>query len=558
MNKKICFYTSEKEAKKDAEKNNRHVFYLEADNWDDYGFKTLFILYKVDSYGKLNSVGRIKIARKGLYSGRPELPPEPFESLDENYFSLGADKEYYSDLKKLKFFNNVLMALQDVAYLGTIDECESKCKKLYASEEAFRSSLLRDKDIATVTRDYRGIVKDDVRHYKMISFSYQFNSEGKNSYDTYSSKELKCVVQFKDFPPSNIHVLIGANGVGKTKLLNQIVKSYIFDKNSSIDDIIEEDHIPISIIGVDTKNQLGELKFAEDAERNDKELSFSHITYVPVDLTVNNDTFNVIPEKNGERVRKLVNIFVAGELCEKKNESNVFIENYKQLKVEQGNRAEKIIEYYSMLLGALTGAGSSFIPVLDSYVLQDEKEKFAKWFCEENLKKLSSGQLRVLYLFYSMTNIGKRGLYVIDEPENSLHAPLLSAFMYVLRNVLVEKEAMAIIATHSPIVLREVPKKCVHILQSVEGLRCVISPTIETFGENLGVLLNEVFGVNADKSGYFSFLKDKIVEEYKEKECEKEVLVQRCLDKFGGELGMEARALLPYIIDEALSEIEEK
>ena len=30
MNKKICFYTSEKEAKKEAEKNNRHVFYLEA------------------------------------------------------------------------------------------------------------------------------------------------------------------------------------------------------------------------------------------------------------------------------------------------------------------------------------------------------------------------------------------------------------------------------------------------------------------------------------------------------------------------------------------------
>ena len=35
-------------------------------------------------------------------------------------------------------------------------------------------------------------------------------------------------------------------------------------------------------------------------------------------------------------------------------------------------------------------------------------------------------------------------------------------------------------------------------------------PNIETFGENLGVLLNEVFGVNADKSGYFSFLKDTV------------------------------------------------
>ena len=64
---------------------------------------------------------------------------------------------------------------------------------------------------------------------------------------------------------------------------------------------------------------------------------------------------------------------------------------------------------------------------------------------------------------------------------------------------------MAIFATHSPVVLREIPRKCVYVLRSRDGLRYVSHPNIETFGENLGVLLNEVFGVNADKSGYFSF-----------------------------------------------------
>lgn len=170
--------------------------------------------------------------------------------------------------------------------------------------------------------------------------------------------------------------------------------------------------------------------------------------------------------------------------------------------------------------------------------------------------------MKVLYLFYSMTNIGERGLYVIDEPENSLHAPLLSAFMYVLRDVLVEKNALAIIATHSPVVLREVPQKCVHVLRSREGLRYVTHPSIETFGENLGVLLNEVFGLNADKSGYFSFLRDKVKKTPKEKVEKKynepfseKNLLRYCIDEYGGKLGMEARALFPYIVNEAWLEI---
>ena len=113
-------------------------------------------------------------------------------------------------------------------------------------------------------------------------------------------------------------------------------------------------------------------------------------------------------------------------------------------------------------------------------------------------------------------------------------------------------------ATHSPVVLREIPRKCVYVLRSRDGLRYVSHPNIETFGENLGVLLNEVFGVNADKSGYFSFLKDTVkkipkekVEKKYNKPFSKESLSSYCMDEFGEKLGMEARALLPYIVGEA-------
>lgn len=203
--------------------------------------------------------------------------------------------------------------------------------------------------------------------------------------------------------------------------------------------------------------------------------------------------------------------------------------------------------------------GESFIPSLDDYVRQKNEKKFTKWFKEENLKGLSSGQLKTLYLFYSMTNIVERGLYVIDEPENSLHAPLLSAFMYTLRKLLVKRKAMAIIATHSPVVLREVPRNCVHVLRSREGLRYVTHPSIETFGENLGVLLNEIFGLNADKSGYFTYLKEKAKEAYRACKgdlSEEKTFKDVCIKKFGAKLGMEARALLPYIVKEAQSEVD--
>lgn len=550
MNKEIRFYTTEEEARKAAKQSKYNVFYLEEDNWDDYGYKTLFVLNQVDNDGVLNSIGSVKIAQKGQKEGRTKFNSKSFNELSEDYFSLGLYQEYYEDLKELDEAADVLQKLRDIAYEGNEQECKDRCKRLCNEEKVVRLSLLRAKDLATVVRDFRGVFKS-IEPYKIIGFSYLFNSEGINASDGYSSKELKCDVELDNFIPSNIHALIGINGVGKTRFLNEIIKSYLFKKEPFI-----------SIIGNDRKEQLGELNFDKDEmlSRKGTELSFSHITYVPADSTVANGIFEFEVDEGKEI--DYFNMFIEFGLSlqdDKNNRSIETISNLSSVQQEEGTRAKEIFRFYSWLLYSLDMTGESFIPSLDDYVRQKNEKKFTKWFKEENLKGLSSGQLKTLYLFYSMTNIVERGLYVIDEPENSLHAPLLSAFMYTLRKLLVKRKAMAIIATHSPVVLREVPRNCVHVLRSREGLRYVTHPSIETFGENLGVLLNEIFGLNADKSGYFTYLKEKAKEAYRACKgdlSEEKTFKDVCIKKFGAKLGMEARALLPYIVKEAQLEVD--
>ena len=76
-------------------------------------------------------------------------------------------------------------------------------------------------------------------------------------------------------------------------------------------------------------------------------------------------------------------------------------------------------------------------------------------------------------------------LVLIDEPETHLHPPLLSAYMRGLSEILIAENGVAILATHSPVVLQEVPKSCVTIIRKYGQAVKIEKPRIETFGENI-------------------------------------------------------------------------
>jgi hypothetical protein len=158
----------------------------------------------------------------------------------------------------------------------------------------------------------------------------------------------------------------------------------------------------------------------------------------------------------------------------------------------------------------------------------------------EVFRGLSSGHKIVLLTVTRLVeSVEERTLVLIDEPEAHLHPPLLSAFIRALSGLLVNRNGVAIIATHSPVVLQEVPRDCVWQLQRSGDAVAADRPQLETFGENVGTLTHEVFGLEVMKSGFQQMIADAVSvhDTYDE-----------VLSAFGGSIGSEGRALIQALL----------
>nr|WP_279487084.1 AAA family ATPase [Aeromonas veronii] len=79
----------------------------------------------------------------------------------------------------------------------------------------------------------------------------------------------------------------------------------------------------------------------------------------------------------------------------------------------------------------------------------------------KKIQLMSSGHAIVLLTITRLVaTVEEKTLVLIDEPESHLHPPLLSAFIRALSELLYDRNGVSIIATHSPVVLQEIPKSC--------------------------------------------------------------------------------------------------
>lgn len=102
--------------------------YLNSDQWDDWGkYCTQFYLTVVDKEGEHREIGQVKIGQRGLkpHGASAKIPrgyrnpnvPATFEQLDNDFFSVGQDEEYYANINDLgdTIREQVLTCLRDVA-----------------------------------------------------------------------------------------------------------------------------------------------------------------------------------------------------------------------------------------------------------------------------------------------------------------------------------------------------------------------------------------------------------------------------------------------------------
>jgi predicted ATP-dependent endonuclease of OLD family len=154
--------------------------------------------------------------------------------------------------------------------------------------------------------------------------------------------------------------------------------------------------------------------------------------------------------------------------------------------------------------------------------------------------KMSSGHRIVLLTITKLVEkVEEKTLILIDEPESHLHPPLLSALVRAISNLLTSKNGVAIIATHSPVVLQEVPNECVWKISRSGNSAKAERPKNETFGESIGILTSEIFGLEVTESGFHKLLKEAI---------QPNIPYEEALGSFNNKLGAEARIILRSLI----------
>jgi len=483
--------------------------------WNDAGFTSQFTLYVSmgDGAGARN-IGVVKIAKAGTHSGRTDLPNE-FNTLEEDqYFSLGQSDSYYENLKNLphEMGREILESIRDVAISP---ERFGRWRK----ERVMMKSLLREVAPETVKGQFRRMAQGGAR-LSRFAFTFTVSSPSPNG----SALPLSFKVEPESLPPSNIHVLIGRNGVGKTHTLQSMVRahtdpastsgSFMFPASANTASSLpsQSDRPASSFAGLISVAFSAFDSFVPVRAPDDRS-GGGHYVYVGLR--------SLAGDKAGKRI-----LLTTDELAEQFAESLATC-----IRLDRGNRWLRAVK--------MLGTDPVFQAIAPERLLEGEEFEPAKAL-ELFDEQLSSGHKIVLLTATRLVEHLEEGTIVLlDEPESHLHPPLLSAFLRSLSDLLIDRNAVAVVATHSPVVLQEVPKSCVSIVRRSGDAIVSHRPAIETFGANVGVLTHEIFGLEAEQSGFYRLLADAVQSGASFAEVEQ---------KFGSQLGGEAVAMTHSLI----------
>ncbi|HIC30398.1 MAG TPA: hypothetical protein EYO76_00625, partial [Flavobacteriaceae bacterium] len=159
-------------------------------------------------------------------------------------------------------------------------------------------------------------------------------------------------------------------------------------------------------------------------------------------------------------------------------------------------------------------------------------------------RKLSSGQSIILYIISQIVaNIRYDSLLLFDEPETHLHPNAITQLMNTIYSLVDEFQSYCILATHSPLVVRECFSRNVYVLERHENVPSVRKIAMESFGENLTILSEEVFGNKETPKHY-----KKLIRELVEKGMSYEEIVAY-IESDDVPLGLNAKIYIKSIIN---------
>lgn len=470
----------------------RDVVRLQVNNWDDFGFKTSFDVTYFDELGRECYLGWVQIGKQGMQRGRiADTLPKQFARLPETFFSLGQDEDYYENINGLGdcVRQMLLIALRDLAFQPDV-------LKKVQREPVLRKSLLRgiasspEIAINKVEGQFHRMACGGARLTK-YHFAY-------STPDSQNSVTLDFKVDPESKVPTNVHALIGSNGCGKTYLVRNMVQC-LQDENGG----------------------YGRFDYLEEAGETEKFVNVLCIAFSPFDdfseiIKARGEipaTYVGLNKKEGDLLKTVEDQFwVHFQNClVSQRRQKLWLDAIQILKNDLTFRNEKI----DLFMDGLRPGSAENIPA-------EKENKIRSVF-----RRLSSGHKVVLLIVTScVAEIEERSILFLDEPENHLHPPLLSALIRALSDLLKDRNGVAVVTTHSPVVLQELPTQCVLVLDRDDTVMTADRLDVQTFGATVGTLTQKVFGLKSRETGFYQVLRE-VVEEYGSYDAVLEALSQK-------------------------------
>jgi predicted ATPase len=484
---------------------------LRRSRWDDYNYKTTFSVTLFLSSDYSLKLEQIKIRNTKQGHGGTEMPDVEFDALGDSYCSLGQAYSYYESLLALgeDVYRPFLEGLRDMVLLPGVRE-------RFQDEKGVQDSLLRFDPAVSALEDAPRLFDDDSDQLPPEALCFGYELPGKDS-------GVSTEFLFADSHelPSRLAVVIGYNGVGKTRLLADLAMLAYADETESRK----------------AKFIARHGRYLDEPPRFGSIMAISYSAFddfrIPGQGGTANDRIERSQAKEGRASARSYR-YCGLRQVDKDGSASLSLKSIKQLTSEFHRARKRALEKDRVepLRAAMEPVFRE--PSVETIAdLPDVAAPHEEW--RDSFARLSTGHKIVLNIVVQLCGyLERRSIVFIDEPELHLHPPLLAALLKSVGRALEEYDSFGIIATHSPVVLQEVPARNVKVLRRYPDTITIEEPEIETFAENVGILTTHAFDLDSKDTDYQGTI-ERLANQYDMDEIE---------GFFGGRLSSQARSLI--------------
>lgn len=426
------------------------------DGWNDYTYKNWFGLIYFAEEDDYTNLGELKLmTTKGAVM---EMIPETFERLDDSFCSVGLDCYYYHRLRNYFSTEDCLFVL------SILHDCALNVHtfEAFKGTPEFQTSLYREEDSKRAIREGRFIIYD-VSLQDAYAYGYNYHAPYSQIEDHVTRWEVPFLYEPKPF--QRVAGIIGENGTGKTELFLELIREMTGNESKGS---FEKSPLFSSVTAISTTPYDGYEEI--ESRRWD-------MPYVACSLEQN-------PKETVARLEEGIGKILNQGLFSGRSMLSIYE------------------DFLEKLLGPVFFNTIFNLPNGTADLELDEKPELDKEKLEKEVPLLSSGQLHLLTLItHICANVHYDSLFLIDEPEVHLHPRAIMQFFYHLESLLRRFQSYAVIATHSPLVIREIPGNLVSVIKRMDGNVALIENIgMETFGEDVTLLYRQIFGYDESES----------------------------------------------------------